>query len=183
LNFSRATSVFGNGDLHFRPCLMMAPGGEDHPRSGQNRIFHTEIAKITRFSGFKFQSCDLSLCDGDLNFRPRLMMALGREDRPRRGKTRYFTQRSQRSQRFSGFKFQSCDLSLCDGDLNFRPRLMMALGRGDRPRRGKTRYFTQRSQRSQGFSSFEFQSSTSFGDGGQLRVRSLSRRPIFFARA
>jgi hypothetical protein len=50
----------------------------------------------------------------------------------------------------------------------------------DDPRRGKTRYFTQRSQRSQRINGLKFQSSTSaFAEGGQPRGRPLSRRPIF----
>ena len=37
----------GDGDLNFEPRLMMVPGDEDNPRRGK-KIFHTEIAKITK---------------------------------------------------------------------------------------------------------------------------------------
>jgi hypothetical protein len=42
LNFSRSTSVFGNGDLNVRPRLMMALGGEDDPRRGKEDISHRD---------------------------------------------------------------------------------------------------------------------------------------------
>jgi hypothetical protein len=48
LNFNRSsTSALGDGDLNFEPRLMTAPGGEDDLRRGK-KIFHTEIAKITK---------------------------------------------------------------------------------------------------------------------------------------
>jgi hypothetical protein len=130
LNFSRSTSVFGNGDLNFRPRLMMAPGGEDDPRRDKEDISHRDHKDHKDLAVLNFSRSTSVFGNGDLNFRPRLMMALGGEDGPLRGKEDISPQRSQR---FGGFKFQS--------------------------------------------------STSAFGDGGRLTVRSLSRRPIFFVGA
>jgi hypothetical protein len=111
------------------------------------------------------------------------MMAPRGEDDPRRGKEDISHRDRKDHKDLAVLNFGRATSVFGNGDLNFRPRLMMAPRGEDHPRRGKTRYFTQRSQRSQKFSGFLFQSSTSFGDGGQLKVRSLSRRPIFFAGA
>jgi hypothetical protein len=54
LNFGRATSVFGNGDLNFRPRLMKAPRGEDHPRRGRQDISHRDHKEHKNLAVFYF---------------------------------------------------------------------------------------------------------------------------------
>jgi hypothetical protein len=98
----------------FGPSLMTAPGGEDDPRCGKQDISHRDRKDHKDLPVLHFNRSNSALGNGDLNFRPRLITTPGGADDPRRGKTRYFTQRSQR---FIGFEFRSFHLDLGNSDL------------------------------------------------------------------
>jgi hypothetical protein len=104
----------GNGDLKFSASPDDGPGVRPDPVSAK-KYSHRGLKDRGTLAVLNFNRRPRPLATVTYNFWPRLMRVPRREDDPSRGKTGYSTLRSQRSQRFTGFRisiFQSFDFGL-----------------------------------------------------------------------